>query len=129
MYQIKGEYYYNDYTREFFSATYHSLESIFEHLKQVSNNFCSGYHNRKNYSFPKRCKDESDYDWCRRIDVHHYYKKPYDCMWIYYIEEIGNGIVYSDGHYTNGQRYCTPKVEEWLKECDKKANEGFVFAK
>lgn len=61
-----------------------------------------------------------------RIEFH-----PYRCggptYWIRKIES-GEGILFSDGTYTAGQRYWNEEIKKWLRECDhRKKNPTFHF--
>ncbi len=50
-------------------------------------------------------------------------------LWIKLIKEDGLGIIFSDGTFTAGQKYCTRQVKEWLAKCnERKRKPVFNFA-
>lgn len=107
MFTVKGEHYYNDFTRENFTRTFTTLDDIFKWLQTTSENFTNKYGNY----FPDlqgrvgriSCTDEN--------------RRGYQC-WIYQIENE-NGIVFSTGRYTSGKEFCATKIKEWCLECRK----------
>lgn len=118
MFTIKGEHYYNDFTRQNYTKTFESLEDIFQWLKKVSGNFNGKYGNY----FPTI--RESGFD---RISARDENNDGYE-YWIYEIANE-NGIVFANGRTTNGHQFCADKVKAWciesqarLKEIQNKPN-------
>lgn len=113
MYLVSGIKYHNDYTKRPFTMRFNSLNDIFEYMKKISKNFSAQYGNY----FPTR--RGTDYDWCCRISCNDTEDGVYDDFWICQIENE-NGILYSDGRYTHGERFCAKFVESWLADCELK---------
>lgn len=108
MITVKGEHYYNDYTREYFEKDFYDFDSFFEWAKQVSNNFNSRYGNY----FPhviRNARDDGSTEVGRISFVDDANKG-----WDYFIYEIDNenGIVFSNGVKTGGKKFVARKVEE-----------------
>lgn len=113
MFTVKGEHYFNDYTRETFVKGFSSLEEIFNWLQKTSGNFNGRYGNY----FPtvKRYGEEIDVGQISVVDGS---KRG----WEYWIYEIStpDGIVFANGETTNHNRFCAKKIEEWLGQCQKR---------
>ena len=112
MITIKGERYYNDFTRENLKKSFSNFDSLFQWLKDTSNNF-TGYGNY----FPRIEKSED----VGRISI----SDGEHSGWEYWIYEIStdNGIVFATGQTTNGHKFCAAKVKEWLSKCNSKMTE------
>lgn len=118
MIKIKGERYYNDYTRSNIEKTFSTLEDVFDWGKEISCNFTARYGNY----FPSIKRNENgDIIDIGRISFDDYNSRGYQC-WIYEISNE-NGIIFSTGRTTSGKEFCAKKVEEWLKSCDQKIKE------
>lgn len=116
MFTVKGERYYNDYTRKNFEESFSSLEDIFQWLAKKSGNFNGDYCNDL---YPIiRYGEKVD---IRRISVSDATSRG----WQYWIYEISTpeGIVFSTGSTTNGHQFCAKKIEEWLKDCNRRMKE------
>lgn len=121
MFTIYGEKYYNDFTRQNVRMSFHSLNEIYDYMKSISYGFSDKYGNY----FPTRRGD--DYNWCGRISCSDKEDKLYRNFWIYKIENE-NGILYSNGRYTDGEKFCAKIVEDWLMDCrNKMENKKFSF--
>lgn len=111
MYTVKGEHYYNDFTRQNYTETFYSLEDIFQWLKKVSNNFNGKYGNY----FPR------DVDNPDRISAVDGNSRGYE-YWIYEIAN-DNGIVFANGRTTNGHKFVADKMKEWLVDSQRRLEE------
>lgn len=116
MYKIYGELYLNDYTRKQFDIPCSSLDAIFSYCKKISRNFCDKY---GNWFKPKDMNYSEQPLVIERIQVRTHEHPGYTDFWIYQIENE-NGIVFSNGKYTDGQKFCSKKVNDWLSECQEK---------
>lgn len=122
MYTITGERYFNDYTRKPIKMNFYSLDGIFDKMKEMSKNFAGEFGN----FFPTR-KGRDGYEWCSRIECRDYDTGRGWDFWIYQIE-TDSGIVYSTGRFTDGEKFCSKNVEEWLERCeDKRKNKKHNF--
>lgn len=110
MFTIKGEHYYNDFTRSNYEKTFESLEDIFQWLKKVSNNF-NGYGNY----FPRNVNNPT------RISARDGNSRGYE-YWIYEIAN-NNGIVFANGNTTNGHQFAADKIKEWLIDSQRRLEE------
>jgi len=102
---VKGEHYYNDYTRGYFERDFSDFDSFFEWAKRVSNNFNSDYGNY----FPRvEHLSDGEVD-VGRISIVDEANKGWD----YFIYEIAieNGIVFANGVTTNHKKFIAKKVE------------------
>lgn len=103
---VKGEHYYNDYTREYFERDFSDFDSFFKWAKRVSHNFIDTYGNY----FP-RVEHLSD----GGVDVGIIsIVDDVNKGWDYFIYEISaeNGIVFANGATTNHKKFIAKKVEE-----------------
>lgn len=116
MFKIKGEHYYNDFTRSNYEKTFESLEDIFTWLAKVSENFSGDYS-----GWFTSAKTVDDFRTVSRIEANDYNSRGYE-YWIYEIANE-NGIVFATGNTTNGHSFCADKVKEWLIDCQKKMKE------
>ena len=112
MFTVKGEHYYNDFTRNTYEKTFYSLEDIFQWLKRVSGNFNGKYDNY----FPSFRGDQVG-----RISANDDNSRGYK-YWIYEIANE-NVIVFATGNTTNGHSFCAEKVKEWCLESEKRMKE------
>lgn len=112
MFTFIGERYYNNYTRINVRKTFYSLEAFYNWAKKISNNFSNKYNNW----FPVLVGDSVG---CISIDDGE------NCGWIFYFCQIENenGIVFSTGKLTNGEKFCAKKVKEWCIESQEKMKE------
>lgn len=121
MYTIYGEKYFNDFTRKNVRMSFRSLEEIYDYMKKISYNFVDKYGNY----FPVPNGDS--YNWCGRISCTDKEDSLYRDFWIYKIENE-NGILYSNGHYTDGKKFCAKSIENWFVDCRNKIeNKKFTF--
>jgi len=115
--------YWNDYRKrerkERFMDLEHLADWIFDQMQvdYTSKNW------RFSLYFPK-CETR---DRISHISLMPEYNGP--TFWIKLIEEDGLGIIFSDGTFTVGQKYCTKRVKKWLAECDERQHKPtFNFA-
>lgn len=111
MYTVYGERYFNDFTRKLFEMRFRTLDDIFEYMKKISYNFT------KDSFFPTNINNREGFEWVSRISCYGYDDNRYPDLWIYKIEDE-EGIVFSNGRYTAGQKHCSKKVKEWLEKCN-----------
>ena len=116
MFTVKGEHYYNDFTRSNYEKTFESLEDIFQWLKRVSENFSGAYN-----GWFTSAKTVADYRNVSRIEANDYNSRGYK-YWIYEIANE-NGIVFATGNTTNGHSFCAEGIKEWLIESQKRMKE------
>jgi hypothetical protein len=110
MITVKGENYFNDFTRTRFEKSFVDLESLFKWMCDVSDNFngSDNYfpHIENNQITRISFSDKDNRGWC---------------FWIYEIDNE-KGIVYSTGKYTNGHKFCAQGVKRWIIESTNKIN-------
>lgn len=116
MYTIYATKYHNDYTKQTATMQFHSLDDIFKYLKKISNDFNNKYGNY----FPTR-NNRANYEWCGRIACRNEYDSIYRDFWVHMIKN-DNGIIYSDGKMTKGEKFCAALIEDWLEHCREAAN-------
>lgn len=125
MYVVIGEHYFNDFTRINFRTSFSSLDSLYDYLKKISNNFSGNF---GNYFPHPRDYNRNNYEWCGRISACNYDKGRGWETWIYQIQTDG-GIVYSTGRFTDGQKFCAKFVREWLEDSEeKRIHKSFNFS-
>jgi len=120
MITILAKKYRNDYSNQMCTMRFSSLTDLFEHLVKISLDFAD-----KKRSWIPVPSEGKQYDWCSRIEIDN--KTDYlDCFWIYKIENE-NGILYSNGTYTDGEKFCAKSVEDWLVKCKQYINKKNRF--
>lgn len=123
MYKVRMEYYTNNYTRQHSDKWFDSLEEVFEWAKKKSRDFSA----KRGYWFKGEKRDYTvDRDSVSRIEFATLEDRPFEEIWIHQIE-TEEGIVFADGYYTKGEKYCSKNVNKWLTECQEKAKEKPKF--
>lgn len=115
--------YWNDYHKKELRERFGCLEELADWIfDQMRADYTSG-RGRDLLSFPMCDTDDRIYE----ISVRPEYG---GCVfWIKQIEDENLGIIFSDGTFTAGQKYCTKVVREWLVGCEaRKKNPVFDFA-
>ena len=117
MYRIDYEEYWNDFFRKQHQKTFASLSDIEEWVfGQMQRDYRGD--NLVMY-FPQG-------DQPSRIEFHPV--RGGASFWIYMIQS-NDGIVFSDGKLTCGQKYASERVREWLKHCKERRDKpAFCFA-
>lgn len=113
MFTFIGERYYNDYNRIRVRKSFYSLENFYNWAKEISNNFTDQYNNW----FPSLIGGDVG-----RISIDDGTNPGWN--FFFYQIENENGIVFSTGKLTNGEKFCAKKVKEWCIECQKKMKEA-----
>lgn len=113
MIRVFYEKYWNDFIRK-------SEEKSFEDLKEVEEwifgQMQQPYKNAMSFPTPAKCERiHANGPW--EIEFTPSFNGPN--FWIHQIEN-SNGIIFSDGKRTNGQRHWSKAVQEWLVCCDER---------
>ena len=126
MLTVKGEYYYNDFTRYNFAKSFKNFDELKNFILNHSNGDVGTKEHRtiwlgiwRDGSF--KCPD--------RVSNSPYSRggSKYD-LWIYYIES-SNGIEYTNGQYTRGEKHASKAFEEWcINTYNDLYNKEFKFA-
>lgn len=106
MITVKGEHYYNDYTREYFERDFPDFDGFFSWARRISNNFTDSYGNY----FPRVAHLPDGGVDVGRISIVDETRDGWD----YFIYEISieNGIVFANGVTTNHKKFIAKKIEE-----------------
>lgn len=115
--------YWNDYNQHERRERFQDLDAFADWIfGQMSVDY-SGPQGSHTLSFPP-CKDEQN---IYRISLMPGATK--QTLWIKLIEDDRRGILFSDGAFTAGQKYCTRDVKEWLAKCEERRKHPvFPFA-
>lgn len=113
MYTVRDEIYVNDYTKKFSQVFFPDLKALMDW--QFSMMVADI---KTHMTFPKKSDDPP---------VWKFTPEEGGPTWI--IHEVSNdeGIVFSDGFYTDGQTHCAKSVRTMLDECIKKQKARFKF--
>ena len=123
MYTITATKYHNDLDKVVEQKQFASLDLIFDFLKRMSFDF-----QRNSYADFPTPRGRELYDWVGRIQVRNEADPYYYSYWIHKIED-GDWILFSDGRYTDGQRFCSGEVQAWLEKSNAYVkNRKFNFA-
>ncbi len=116
MIKIKYERYWNDFIRKSEVKSFSDLDELEEWIfGQMQQDYTK---NQFVMSFPtpeKEKRIQANGPW--RIEFTPKYGE--ESIWIYQIESC-NGIIFSDGRFTAGQKHWSKEIREWLTHCDKR---------
>lgn len=116
MIKIKYERYWNDFIRKNEEKTFADLDAladwIFGQMQQdyTKDSFVMSFPTPEKV---KRIKADGPY----RIEFKPRWGE--ESFWIYLIEN-SNGIIFSDGKFTSGQKHWSLEVQTWLTACEKR---------
>ena len=125
MLTVKGEYYYNNFTRYNFSKSFKN----FDELKNFIINHSNGdVGTKKNKAIWLGVWHDGSFKCPDMISNNSYNCDSKYSLWIYYIESP-NGIEYTNGQYTRGEKHASKAFEEWcLNTYNDLYNKEFKFA-
>lgn len=106
---VRCELYRNDFDRKEFDKKFFLLESLREWLFQICNwDYATGMF----FTSPDKPAPMIDHS---SISVRH--SMYGGAVWVHMIQDsVTGGILYSDGKYTNKQKYISAEVRDWLRE-------------
>ncbi len=115
--------YWNDYNQRERKEKFQSLDALADWIfGQMCVNYSDPYGSHA-LSFPS-CKDERN---IYQISIMPTATE--QTLWIKLIGDDNRGILFSDGTFTAGQKYCTKDVKEWLAKCEERRKHPvFPFA-
>ena len=114
---------WNDYNQRERKEKFQSLDALADWIfGQMCVNYSDPYGSHA-LSFPS-CKDERN---IYQISIMPTATE--QTLWIKLIGDDNRGILFSDGTFTAGQKYCTKDVKEWLAKCEERRKHPvFPFA-
>ena len=115
--------YWNDYNQRERKEKFQSLDALADWIfGQMCVNYSDPYGSHA-LSFPS-CKDERN---IYQISIMPTATE--QTLWIKLIGDDNRGVLFSDGTFTAGQKYCTKDVKEWLAKCEERRKHPvFPFA-
>lgn len=115
MIRIKCEHYWNDFIRKNEIKTFASLDALADWIfGQMQQDYTGSHSCVMSFPTPEAAKRIGETGpW--RIEFTP--QRGSESIWIYCIEN-SDGIIFSDGRFTSGQKHWTTEVQQWLTACE-----------